>query len=102
MKRVRPHSVGLVFSLALGVGHALWLLFGWLCETQPAFDSILRLYRITPRYTMVPFNFETALGLVLLTALVAYTGGWLAGSIWNRYRPIDKKPPDWFGNEGAI
>ena len=91
MKRIHPHSIGLVFAVFLGVWHILWSLLVAVGAAQPVIDFIFRLHMITPPYKIAAFNLGTAAGLVLVTAGIGYVGGWAGGVIWNRCTPRDTK-----------
>lgn len=84
MSRAHPHSFGLVFGIFLAVWHALWALLVWLGAAQPLMDFIFRLHMITPPYKIDTFNLGTAAALVLVTAVIGYLMGWVAGFLWNR------------------
>jgi hypothetical protein len=89
MKRIQAHSVGLVFGTFLAIWHMFWALLVAVGAAQPVIDFIFHLHMITPPYKIAEFNLGTAAGLVLVTAIIGYVAGWVAGSIWNRCLPRD-------------
>jgi len=91
MSYTKPHVVGLVFALFLGVWHLLWSLLVWLGAAQPLLDFIFRLHMITPPYRVEAFHLGTAAGLVSVTTCLGFAEGWIAGVIWNRCMPGDTK-----------
>lgn len=89
---VRPNSFGLAFGAFLALWHTLWSLLVWLGIAQALIDFIFRLHMITPPYTIAPFNFGIATGLVLVTAGFGYVMGLAFGVIWNRCMRHEANP----------
>lgn len=87
MKRIQPHSFGLVFAAFLAIWHILWCLLVAAGTAQPVIDFIFGLHMITPPYKVTAFHIGTAAGLVSITAAIGYVAGWVAGVIWNRCIP---------------
>ena len=78
-----PNKVGLVLGAMTGGGHAVWallILIGW---AQPLLDFIFWLHMINPVYTLQPFGWKRAIGLVVVTALVGYVVGRIGATVWN-------------------
>ena len=89
MKRIQPHSLGLVSAAFLAIVRAFWSLLvaaGW---AQQAIDFIFRLHMIAPAYRIAEFHLGTAAGLVAMTAAIGYIAGWVMGLVWNRCIPRD-------------
>jgi len=72
------------FGAFLALWHTLWALLVWLGAAQWLLDFIFRLHMITPPYKVASFDFLTAAGLVLMTAISGYAFGWVIAFIWNR------------------
>ena len=89
MKRVRAHSVGLVFASLLAAWHLIWSLLVAVGGAQLLLDWIFRLHMIEPVYRVSGFDPVMAVSLVLVTAAFGYAGGFIAGSVWNRFGPVD-------------
>ena len=80
---INMHKTGLAVGALLGLWHAVWSLLvavGW---AQSVINFIFDLHFIQPPYTILPFKFWTALGLVVVTAVVGYVFGWVFAKIWN-------------------
>ena len=91
MKRIHPHSIGLVFrSVSGSLAHPV-VSAGRRRRGSTAIDFIFRLHMIAPPYKIVAFNLGTAARLVLVTAGIGYTGTRAAGLIWNLYIPNNVK-----------
>jgi len=88
MKRIHPHSVGVVLAIFVGLWHTLWAVLVWAGGAQAVIDFIFRLHMIAPPYQISPFSLGTAAGLVLVTAAIGYILGWVIGVIWNTYGPV--------------
>lgn len=91
MKRIYPHSIGLVFAVFLAAWHILWSLLVAAGAGQPAIDFIFRLHMIAPPYKIAAFNLGTAARLALVTAGIGYMGARAAGLIWNLCIPNNVK-----------
>lgn len=61
-----------MWSLLIVLGFAQWYM-----------DTILRLHMIRMDLTILPFSITSAALLVLVTAVIGYIIGFVAGSIWN-------------------
>jgi len=88
MKRIHPHSIGLVLAIFVALWHALWAVLVWAGGAQAVIDFIFRLHMITPPYQIAAFSLGTAAGLVFVTAAAGYIFGWVMGVIWNTYGPV--------------
>ena len=82
---IKPHALGWAFGVFLGLFHAVWALLVWLGIAQTFLNFIFRLHMITPPYTISPFSFSNAVGLVIVTAVLGYLFGWSIAAVWNRY-----------------
>jgi hypothetical protein len=84
MQTINANKTGLAFGVLLGGWHLVWVLLVLVGWAQPMLDFIFWLHLIKPVYTIEPFALGRAVGLVVLTAVVGYVGGWLFGLVWNR------------------
>lgn len=83
MNQVNSHKVGLVFGGVLAIFHAVWatiVLVGW---AKPFMDWILSLHFLTFQYSINAFSLANALMLVVVTGIIGYAIGYLAGWLWN-------------------
>jgi hypothetical protein len=83
MNKVSSNKVGLAFGGMLGIVHAVWALMILLGIAKPFMDWILGLHFLSFQYDVEPFIFSSALLLVLVTSLLGYLMGYVAGWLWN-------------------
>ena len=67
---LRPNQVGLVLGGFVGLLHLVWSVLVALNWAQPLVNFIFRLHMIEPAHAVLPFSFGSAIGLVILTAVV--------------------------------
>ncbi len=84
MTPIRPHKVGLVFSGFMILFHATWAVMILIGLAQPFMDWIFNLHMITPVYQVMPFNFGSALMLLIITGIIGYIMGCAFGWLWNK------------------
>lgn len=83
MPSVSAHRFGLTFGALLGSFHLVWSILVALGIAQWYMDTILRLHMIRMDLTILPFSITSAALLILVTAVIGYVIGFVAGSIWN-------------------
>ncbi|MDO8499828.1 MAG: hypothetical protein Q7S66_04165 [bacterium] len=83
MNTINTHKTGLALGAFVGLVHLIWSLLVAVGLAQPLVDFIFRLHFIQPLYTIQPFQFWMALGLVVLTSIIGYVIGFVLGKIWN-------------------
>jgi hypothetical protein len=83
MNQVHAQKVGLVFGGLLAIGHTIWALLVFMGLAKPFLDWIFGLHFLNFQYTIDPFSFGNALMLVIVTGIVGYLVGYVAGSLWN-------------------
>ncbi len=84
MNHLNPHKVGLALGGLLGLAHVAWsalVAFGW---AQPLINWVMGLHMIQESVVVLPFMWQTALGLVVTTAVVGYVFGYAFAMIWNK------------------
>ena len=84
MTMTNPNRVGLVIGVLIGGWHLLWSLLvlpGW---AQPVIDFIFWAHMIKPVYFVKPFDPVAAVALIVITAVIGYTFGFLGTVIWNK------------------
>jgi len=84
MHKVNTHKLGLVVGGFVGVVHIIWSLFVALGWAGPLLGFIPGLHFIDHPYMILPFNFFTAVKLVVIASCVGYVHGIIIGMLWNR------------------
>lgn len=80
----KVNKVGLVFATIAGGVHVVWslvVLFGW---AQGLINFILWAHMISIPLIVRPFNFATALILIVITASIGYLVGYVVATVWNK------------------
>jgi hypothetical protein len=83
MGNVSPLKTGVVLGTMIGGWHLLWAVlvaFGW---AQHLINFIFWVHFIQPIYVVGPFNFGIALILILVTATIGFTLGYVFAVLWN-------------------
>lgn len=80
---VNAHNVGLAIGGLLGLFHLTWSLLIAIGLAQPLLDLIFQLHMIRPVFVVEPFSLMLAVGLIIVTSLVGYVFGYVAGWMWN-------------------
>lgn len=83
MNQVHAHKVGLVFGGLVAIAHVMWALLVFAGLAKPFLDWIYGLHFLNFQYVVAPFSFANALTLVIVTGIVGYLMGYVAGSLWN-------------------
>jgi len=83
MNKVNNHKVGLAFGGTLGIWHAIWALMVFIGIAKPFLDWILSLHFLSFQYSIQPFNFLSALMLVIVTGVIGYIMGFICSWLWN-------------------
>jgi hypothetical protein len=81
---INPMKAGVALGALLGLWHLVWsvlVLLGW---GQGLLAFILRVHMIHLSLTVGPFDFGTAVSLIIVTAIVGYIAGYAFAMIWNR------------------
>jgi hypothetical protein len=88
IEKMNPMKVGLVFGLFFSIVHLLWALLIASQYAQPFMQWILKLHFLSIPYTILPFNFMTAIMLVIVMAIIGYIFGflfaWTVNSVYGR------------------
>jgi len=82
--KFNPFTVGLYTGLLIGSFHLLWSLLVFLGLAQWGMDFILGLHFLSNPYRVLPFNFVTAISLLIITALVGFVVGYISTLVWNK------------------
>lgn len=82
--KFNPFTVGLYSGLLIGSFHLFWSILVFLGLAQWLMDFILGLHFLNNPYRVQPFNFVTAISLLIVTALVGFVVGYISTWVWNK------------------
>lgn len=74
----------MVLGVFVALMHALWMLLIFFGVAQLYMNWIFGLHLLTNPYTVLPFNWGSAITLIIVTFVVGYVMGWVFAFIWNR------------------
>lgn len=83
MDQVNSHKVGLVFGGVIAIWHAIWSGMVLVGVAKAFMDWILGLHFLNFQYSINPFEILNALMLVVVTGVIGYLMGRIAGWLWN-------------------
>lgn len=78
------HKTALTLGATVGFWHLIWVLFVAVGFAQPLIDFISRVHFLESHSIVAPFNFMTAIALVVVTFCVGYIFGFIFATIWNK------------------
>lgn len=81
--KLKVGATALVFGTVVALMHAVWMLMVFLGFGQTYLDWIFGLHLLSNPFTVLPFNFVSAVVLVIFTFVVGYVMGWVFAWIWN-------------------
>lgn len=84
MHNLNTHKVGLIFGSFAALMHLLWSLLVFAGLAQAWIDFVFGMHFLNNPYTVEPFSWGTALGVILIAFVMAYLGGFIFATIWNR------------------
>ena len=80
---ISRNKLGVVIGSAFGLWHLVWALLVAFGVAQWLIDWAFRLHFIKPVYVITAFQPALAIGLIIVTSVLGYVIGWIAGAIWN-------------------
>jgi hypothetical protein len=85
MNKIHIKKFGLVLGLFVALVHLVWVLIiaaGW---AQGLIDFIFRLHTLSNPFVVQALTLKHAVGLVVVTFVVAYVVGVVFAWIWNKF-----------------
>lgn len=79
------NKLALVVGSLIGIMHLLWSILVATGFAQGFLNWIYGLHFLNNPFTVAPFNFSTAIFLVVFTFVVGYVAGWFFGLIWGMF-----------------
>lgn len=82
--KLDPKKTALAVGIFVGGAHVAWVLLIVLGWAQALQDFIFQIHMLNNPFTVAPFNFGTAVLLILVTSGIGFLLGWVFANIWNR------------------
>lgn len=82
--KLKPMDAALYTGVFVASIHAVWSIVVALGLGQVYLDWILGLHFIRNPFVVMPFQFSTALVLIVVTFGVGYILGWVGSIFWNK------------------
>lgn len=82
--KLKTGSTAMVFGLFVALMHAVWMLMIFIGVAQMYMNWIFGLHLVSNPFIVMPFNFGSAVMLIIFTFVVGYIMGWVFAAIWNR------------------
>ena len=80
MKRTK---VALTLGCFVALVHLVWLILVGLNLANPWMSWILGLHFLNNPFRLQPFDYATAIVLIVVTGILGYVVGWVFASVWN-------------------
>ena len=80
---ISKNKLGMVIGSAFGLWHLVWASLVGFGIAQWLIDWVFRLHFIQPVYVVTVFQPGLAVALIVVTSVLGYMIGWIAGGIWN-------------------
>jgi hypothetical protein len=83
MRRVQPHTLGVIIGIQFASWHAVWSFLVWIGWAQRLIDFACQLYMFAPAFQIAGFSLRHAVQLTILAACVGYSFGSVAALLLN-------------------
>jgi hypothetical protein len=84
MSRLNKNKTGLALGAYFVVLSLIWVIAVALGWAQPFINWVCKIKFVQPVYTIAPFDWGTAVILLIFSAVLGYILGWVLATIWNR------------------
>lgn len=82
--KCNEHAVGLTLGVVVGLMHLGWAIVVALGYAQGLLDWIFGLHFLDNSFTVMEFQMQEAVLLIVVTSLVGYVAGYAGTWVWNR------------------
>jgi hypothetical protein len=83
MKKIHPHTVGLIVGATVSLLHIVWSLIVMFGLANVYLDFIFSLHFVSNPFVVQSFDWGKAVMLWVITFVAGYMVGWVSGVIWN-------------------
>lgn len=81
---LEPKKVALAVGLMSGVVHIVWSVVVLVGLGQSWVNFVTGMHFVSTTMTVLPFNFVTAVEVTAIAIVMAYVGGFVFATIWNK------------------
>ncbi len=85
---INKNKTGIMLGTFLGFWHVLWSALVGIGAAQGILDFIYRIHFLNNPFQVQAFNINSAMTLVIITAMTGYLIGWICAAIWNKIQKI--------------
>ena len=85
MSKTLPHQLGMTLGTLFGLLHLLWSVIVALGWAERLAGSAMRLHFMSHSHEFMPFDVGTAILLIIVTAVIGYVIGFVAGKLFVAY-----------------
>ncbi len=85
MNRIKT---GLALGTFAAFGHLVWVILVALKWAQPLSSFVHHMHFLGNTMVFLPFNFGRAIVLIIIAFAMAFIGGFIFATIWNRFHRI--------------
>jgi len=83
MGKLNPHKTGMGIGAFFAVMHAIWSLLVASGAAYSLINFYSKLHMVDMPFTIHGFSFSTAIGLIIVTAIIGYIIGGIFAYVWN-------------------
>ncbi len=81
---MKTHKVALTVGLFAGLMHLVWEVILFFGMGQDILDWKLSMHSLTNPFVVTSFNLGRGIGLIVMSIVVGYIGGWVFAAIYNK------------------
>ncbi|MEK7581942.1 MAG: hypothetical protein AAB488_01270 [Patescibacteria group bacterium] len=85
MNTLNRNKVGLIVASFVALVHIIWSALVALEWAQPLQDFMLEMHFLVNPYLVLPFDWVTAIELIVLASIAGYIVGFVLATIWNHF-----------------
>ena len=80
---MKREKVALALGSFIALFHVIWVIFVWLGWIEPFMTWLLGLHYLDNPFQYQPFDFVTAIILIVVYFIIGYAFGWVFATVWN-------------------